>query len=123
MLFHSPGFLLLFLPLALALLHHLVIAANVPVSEVVAWLAGLDSDLVIEFVSKDDPMVKRLLLNKEDRYTDYRRDFLERRLESDFKIVERHQLTSGTRTLYYAQRRGAGGNENRATDLYHPATS
>ena len=61
------------LVLCLALVHHVVISGNVPLPEFIDWLAGLGADLVIEFVSKDDAMVKALLRNKDDQYTEYSR--------------------------------------------------
>ena len=93
------------LVLALALLHHLVIAANVPLDEVVEWLASVGGDLVIEYVSKQDPMVARLLLNKEDRYSDYDLARLEAALARHYEIADRLELASGTRTLLHARRR------------------
>jgi hypothetical protein len=93
------------LVLALALLHHLVISANVPLDEVVDWLASVGGDLVIEFVSKQDPMVARLLLNKEDRYADYDLARLEAALARRYAIENRLELGSGTRTLIFARRR------------------
>ena len=90
------------LALCLALVHHLAISANVPLSEVVGWLAGLETHLVIEFVTKDDAMVKRLLQNKDDIYDDYEIGNFEGLLEERFEIVARQTLHDGTRTLYYA---------------------
>lgn len=89
------------LTLALALIHHLVIGANVPMAELVAWLADLGSHLVIEFPTRADGMVKRLLLNKDDRYADYEQGFFERCLERHLRVVEREALPSGTRWLYF----------------------
>ena len=94
------------LTLALALLHHLVITGNVPLAAVVEWLAGITGELVIEFISKEDAMVQRLLLNKDDTYADYRRDVFEQYLEHWFKIQSRAELPGGTRTLYHARRIG-----------------
>jgi SAM-dependent methyltransferase len=91
--------------LALALIHHIVIGANIPLSEFIDWLATLDSDLVIEFVNKDDSMVKTLLRNKEDRYTDYEQPFFEECLTRHFDIAKRETLDGETRTLYFATRR------------------
>ena len=93
------------LTLALALVHHVVIAANVPLAEFVDWLAELGGDLVIEFVTRDDPMVKTLLRNKEDKYTDYDQGFLERKLAEHWEVVRQEDLVSGTRTLYFGRRR------------------
>jgi len=91
--------------LALALIHHVVIGANVPLRELIAWLAGFGADLVIEFVAKSDPMVQRLLLNKEDHYADYDQGFFERCLCEHFEVGECEQLKNGGRSLYFARRR------------------
>ncbi|HUF17398.1 MAG TPA: methyltransferase [Thermoanaerobaculia bacterium] len=92
------------LVLALALIHHLVIGANVPLPEVVSWLASLDSDLVIEFVSREDAMVRKLLKNKRDNYDDYSKEELEKSLTTHFKIENSITLESGTRTIYACRR-------------------
>ena len=48
--------------LALALLHHLLVAGNLPLSAVCEVLAGLTRrDLVLEFIPHDDPLFQRLL--------------------------------------------------------------
>jgi hypothetical protein len=58
--------------------------------------------LVIEFISKEDAMVKRLLLNKDDTYGDYTREAFERYLQQYFRITARTELPGGTRVLYHA---------------------
>jgi len=60
--------------LALALLHHLCIARNVPLAACLRWLVGLAPCGVIEFVPKDDPMVQVLLRFRKDIFPDYTRD-------------------------------------------------
>ncbi len=90
------------LTLCLALIHHIVIGANVPLHEFVEWLAGLGGDLVIEFVTKDDAMVQTLLRNKRDDYSDYSREFFEQCLTQFFQIERRETISTGARTLYYA---------------------
>ncbi len=91
------------LVLALALIHHVVIGGNIPMAEFVQWLRDLGGDLVIEFVTRQDPMVATLLRNKEDHYSDYTEQVFERELAARFRIVKREPLGSGTRILYYAQ--------------------
>jgi hypothetical protein len=90
------------LTICLALVHHLVIGANVLLTELLDWLAGLKSHLVIEFVDKADPMVRALLRNKADQYADYSQEAFERGLEARFEVLRRQPLPSQTRTLYYA---------------------
>jgi 16S rRNA C1402 N4-methylase RsmH len=80
----------------------MAISANVPISSFITWLAGLGTSLVIEFVSKEDPMVKQLLLNKVDTYDDYNRPFFERCLNRFFRVERSLALAGGTRYLYYA---------------------
>ena len=77
------------LVLALALIHHVVIGGNIPMAEFVQWLRDLGGDLVIEFVTRKDPMVVTLLRNKEDHYADYNEDVFERELAARFRIAKR----------------------------------
>ena len=91
------------LVLCLALVHHVVIDANIPLAEFVEWLSGLGGSLVIEFVRRDDPMVRMLLRNKEDQYTDYRMDHFEECLGKFFRVHRRRELPSGSRVLYFAE--------------------
>jgi SAM-dependent methyltransferase len=105
--------------LCLALLHHLVIGAGIPLAEIVDWLAtslraqpGGTSGLLTEFVTRDDPMVQRLLRHKDDQYADYSLPFFERCLAEKFEVVHREVLASGTRILYFAHL--AGGLARRA---------
>jgi len=93
------------LTLCLALIHHVVISANIPLTEFVDWLASLGTSLVIEFITKEDPMVKTLLRNKQDNYADYEIKYFEQSLDRAFEVAQRKMLTSGTRVLYFAHTR------------------
>jgi hypothetical protein len=81
----------------------MVIGANLPLAEVVEWFAGFEADVVLEFVAKADPMVERLMLNKTDQFEDYDRSAFEGYLARHFEVVDRQELSSGTRTLYHAR--------------------
>lgn len=89
--------------ICLALIHHMVLTANIPMREFIAWLASLQSDLIIEFITKDDPMVKALLRNKLDNYDDYEMGRFEQAMSEFFTVEHRRELRSGTRTLYFAK--------------------
>jgi SAM-dependent methyltransferase len=90
--------------LALALVHHLTIAANVPLPEVVAWLASFGGRVVVELPHPDDVQVKRLLANKPaGLFDDYRRDAFEALLAERFLVHRQETLPGGTRTLYLAE--------------------
>lgn len=90
------------LVLCLALVHHVVISANVPLGEFVGWLAELTEQVVIEYVSRSDEKVQTLLRNKEDKYSDYNRKSFELELERHFGNFERQTLQSGNRFLYWS---------------------
>jgi hypothetical protein len=88
--------------LALALVHHLVISANLPMSDLIAWLASLTKRaLVIEFVAREDEMVKRLLRNRDDQYDDYQPGFFKTCLERHFVIEASLTVNQGNRILFY----------------------
>ena len=89
------------LVLCLALIHHVVITANVPLDEFIEWLASLTDQLVIEYVSRADDKVETLLRNKEDKYGDYSRENLEKALGRFYEVRKKQALESGNRYLYF----------------------
>ncbi len=96
------------LTLCLALIHHIVISANIPLAAFIDWLASLETSVVIEWVGRDDEMVQRLLANREDQYDDYHPDAFRALLASRFAIESEEPLKGGKRHIYFARpRRGA----------------
>jgi hypothetical protein len=94
------------LTLCLAVLHHVAIGGNVPVPEFLSWLAELQTALVIEFPTRDDPRVAALLRRKKaGAHPDYDREPFERALAERFDIERTEDLASGTRILYHANPR------------------
>jgi hypothetical protein len=93
--------------LALALLHHLAIGANIPLSKVLRWFASLAAHLVVEFVPKEDPQVQRLLVSREDVFPDYSRMGFERALEDLYEVDDARELPSSGRVIYHGFRRAA----------------
>lgn len=91
--------------LALALIHHLAIGGNVPLARIAAWFAELAPHLIIEFVPKNDPQVRRLLVSRPDIFADYSLAGFVAAFERHFKI--RHQLSVGDsgRIIFHLERR------------------
>lgn len=88
--------------LALALVYHMVLPGNVPPVEVIAWLADMDAEVVLEIPHEDDPMVRRLLRAKrEDLGSMYSVAAFEAAIERTFDVRRRQVLPSGTRTLLH----------------------
>jgi hypothetical protein len=91
------------LVLALALVHHLAIAANVPLREIVDWFGELGGTLVVEFPTREDAMVRKLLARKRaGLHADYDRGHFERCLAGAFDLRRCEELAGGTRVLYHA---------------------
>jgi SAM-dependent methyltransferase len=98
------------LVLALAVVHHLAITNNVPLREVVRWLADLGGAVVVEFPTREDPMVQQMLRGKRDGlHGDYDRGCFERWLGESFDVRRQVELASGTRVLYDATPRRQRG--------------
>jgi len=94
------------LVMALALVHHLAIAYNVPLPRVAEFFARLGDSLVIEFVPKADSHVERLLKNREDIFPDYSEEGFERAFEPHWTIEKQQRVGDSQRTLYLMRRRG-----------------
>ena len=90
------------LTLCLALVHHIVIGANIPLAEFIGWLAGLGTSVVIEWVGRDDEMVKTLLASREDQYADYQAETFRDLLAARFDIQADAPLKGGKRHIYFA---------------------
>jgi hypothetical protein len=93
------------LVMALALVHHLAIAYNVPLARIAEFFARLGGSLVIEFVPKSDSQVERLLKNREDIFANYSEEGFERAFEPHWTIEKRQRVGDSERTLYLMRRR------------------
>ena len=86
--------------MALALVHHLAIANNVPLGRVAEYLARLGGRLIIEFVPKSDSQVRRLLATREDIFPDYTREGFEGAFAGHFATERAEPVRDSERTLY-----------------------
>lgn len=91
------------LVMALALVHHIAIANNVPLDRVADYFASLGRRLIIEFVPKGDEKVTQLLATRKDIFTNYTREGFERAFTRRFTI-ERAESVKGTERVLYLMR-------------------
>lgn len=89
------------LVLCLALIHHIRISANIPLTLFFEWLHSLKASILIEFVNRDDEMVIKLLQNKKETYEDYSLKTFISESEKFFNIVDRQILKDGNRELFF----------------------
>ena len=91
--------------LALAVIHHLAIAKNIPLDMAVDWLMGLAPAGVIEFPSKADPMVQQLLKNRPDIFPNYTEEaFLAHVADRGRIVVDEHLGETGRLIVHYDRR-------------------
>jgi SAM-dependent methyltransferase len=95
------------LVMCLALIHHIRISANVPCAMFLDWLRGLGARVIIEFVERDDPMVVKLLTNRNETYEDYDREAFEAAARERFDIEDVQPLKGGLRRIYSLSPRSA----------------
>lgn len=93
------------LVLALALIHHLAIANNVPLRQLAAFFAEIGRWLIVEFVPKTDSQAQKLLQSREDIFTHYIRQDFEQIFQEYFKIHESVVLRESERVLYLMEQR------------------
>jgi len=86
--------------LALALIHHLAISNNTPLSKVADSFAQLTSVLIIEFVPKGDSQVDRLLATREDIFDQYDQAHFEQAFAERFTLIEQQPVEGTSRVLF-----------------------
>lgn len=88
------------LVLALALIHHLAIANNVPLERVAECFQPLGQYLLLEFVPKEDSQVKRLLSTREDIFDQYTAEGLKQAFSAYYRL-EREIPVGGSKRVMY----------------------
>ena len=85
--------------IALAFEHHLTIAKNIPLDEVIMWIISLAPKGLIEFIPKSDETVKKMLSLKGDIFPDYNLQNFEKNILLNGKIINK-TIINDTRVLY-----------------------
>ncbi len=86
--------------IALAFEHHLSIAKNIPLEEIIEWITKLAPVGLIEFVPKTDETVQKMLENREDIFDQYTQNYFEEVLSSKTKIINNSRVSISGRLIY-----------------------
>jgi hypothetical protein len=86
--------------MALALIHHLAIANNVPLKEIARLFRSMGEWLILEFVPKDDTQVQRLLSSREDVFLEYNEKYFLRDFLESYALVDCRPITDSGRKLF-----------------------
>ena len=91
--------------LALALVHHIAISRNVPLPMLLELFARLAPWAIVEFVPKEDPMVRRLLATRRDVFPDYTLEGFRAAAAERWETVAEQPIEDSPRTLFLLRRR------------------
>jgi hypothetical protein len=91
--------------LALALVHHLALGGNVPLSEIADFLARIATNVAVEFVPSADPQARQLMGGRGELFVDYCAPAFERALRVHFQIERVEPIAGSERILYFLRRR------------------
>lgn len=92
--------------LALAVIHHICITANVSLELVAGLFADItNAYLIVEFVPRSDPKVKEMLMNREDVFADYTEDRFIESFQRYFSIIDSGTCTPSDRKLFLCRKK------------------
>ena len=91
--------------LALALVHHIAISRNVPLPMLLDLFAQLAPWAIVEFVPKEDPMVRRLLATRKDVFPDYTLEGFRAATGARWEVVAEEAIEDSPRVLFLLRRR------------------
>ena len=86
--------------LALAFEHHLAIAKNIPLDQVIKFLTDIAPKGLIEFVPKNDETIKKMLSLKGDIFKDYDEINFKNILSKTSKIEAEIVISSSGRKIF-----------------------
>ena len=86
--------------LALAFEHHLAIAKNIPLEDVINWITSLAPKGIIEFVPKNDVTIQSMIKLKGDIFPNYNLENFKNFLSKKTKITSEKIVSESGRTLF-----------------------
>ena len=90
--------------MALALVHHLAIANNVPLGRLAPFFGQLGRWLIVEFVPKSDSQVQRLLAARDDIFPNYTIAGFEQAFSRHYTIRDKQPIRESARVLFLMER-------------------
>lgn len=91
--------------LMLAVIHHLLVSERIPLSDILDLAAELTTDLlIIEFISPDDSMFKRISRGREHLFAGLNPEVFETECKRHYEIVQKQHVEGTTRWLYALRR-------------------
>jgi ribosomal protein L11 methylase PrmA len=98
--------------LALAIIHHLAIAGNLPLENLARFFPPLAPWLAIEFVSPEDPQASRLIAQHQGVHHPYDQEHFEKCFSIHYTIQRALVIAPNRRVLYLMRRRDQNGGSS-----------
>jgi 2-polyprenyl-3-methyl-5-hydroxy-6-metoxy-1,4-benzoquinol methylase len=96
------------LVLMLALLHHLLVTERIPLAEILNIASELTkSYAIVEFVSKDDPLFRRLTRGREALHETFTQEAFEATCQQRFYLIDKQPVKGNLRWLYLLRKRNS----------------
>jgi ribosomal protein L11 methylase PrmA len=90
----------------LAVIHHMLVTERIPLDEIIDLVADITTDiLVIEYVSPDDSMFRRLTRGRDSLFSYLSTDVFEKACSRYFNIVRVQHLDNTERWLYFLRKK------------------
>ena len=86
--------------IALAFEHHLAIAKNIPLENLIDWFLDIAPKGLIEFVPKEDETIKIMLSFRKDIFEEYTEDNFKKILLKKAKIIKINNIENSLRKIY-----------------------
>ena len=93
------------LAMGLALIHHLAISNNLPLSKIAEFFAGIANMVIMEFVPKTDSKVQILLATRKDIFPGYNEENFEREFSNYFTVRDKSKIRGSDRVLYLFEKK------------------
>jgi ribosomal protein L11 methylase PrmA len=88
------------LVIALALVHHLAISNNTPLSRIAEFFRACGKFLIVEFVPKEDTQAQRLLASRRNIFGSYDEENFKKELSGYFEIIGSEKVKGTARAIY-----------------------
>ena len=90
--------------IALAFEHHLAIAKNIPLDQVLKWLINIAPIGLIEFVPKNDATIKKMLELKGDIFDSYNEENFRSLIQKNAVIISETKVSESGRKIFEYKR-------------------
>ncbi len=87
--------------ICLAFIHHICIGKNVPLEQFIDYIGNFSKNVLLEFVSSEDSMVKNLSANKENLLDSYTIENLRKIIKKKNTIISENQITATRFLIHY----------------------